>query len=114
MILSNAVLAGAYWERRLVLPLGQRRVAGPEPLSEQRSAGQPGYSGESLVRLHRHRAPISDTQPTDLLVTVIRVTPSRAMDTLATGDIPPIPVLRAMGIQATRRSPVTPDPRPMD
>src|SRR5271163_319378 len=68
----------------------------------------------TLVRLHRHRAPISDTQPTDLLVTVIRVTPSRAMDTLATGDIPPIPVLRAMGIQATRRSPVTPDPRPMD
>jgi hypothetical protein len=42
MILCNAALVGAYWERLLVLPLEQRRVAGREPPSEQRSEGQPG------------------------------------------------------------------------
>jgi hypothetical protein len=42
MILFNAALVGAFWERLLVLPLEQRRVAGREPPSEQRSEGQPG------------------------------------------------------------------------
>jgi hypothetical protein len=42
MILSNAALAGAFMERLLVLLLGQRRVVGPEPPSEQRSEAQPG------------------------------------------------------------------------
>jgi len=106
MIRFNAVSAGAYWERPLVLPLGQRRVAGREPPSEPRSAGQPGYLGESLVHLHHHRAPISATQPTDLLLTDIR-----AMGTQATRDIPATPVLRAMDTQATRVSPLTPVPR---
>jgi hypothetical protein len=109
----NVVLAGAYWERLLVLPLEQRRVAGREPPSEQRSAGQPGYLGESLVHLHPHRAPISDTQRMDLLLTNILVTHSRAMDTQATRDILATPVLRAMDTQATRDSPLTPDPQPM-
>jgi hypothetical protein len=39
MILFNAALVAAYWERLLVLPLEQRRVAGREPPSEQRSEG---------------------------------------------------------------------------
>ena len=42
MILFNAALVVAYWERLLVRPLEQRRVVGREPPSEQRSAGQPG------------------------------------------------------------------------
>ena len=52
-------LGGAYWERLLALPLGERRVAGREPPSELRSEGQPGYSGGSLLHLHLHRAPIT-------------------------------------------------------
>ena len=39
MTLFNAALVGAYWERLLVLPLEQRRVAGREPPWEQRSRG---------------------------------------------------------------------------
>jgi hypothetical protein len=64
MIPFSAALAGAFWERLLVQRLEQRRVAGREPPLEQRSEGQPGYLGESLVHLHLHRAPISATQPT--------------------------------------------------
>jgi hypothetical protein len=41
MILFNAALVGAYWERLLVQRLEQRRVAGREPPSEQQSEGQP-------------------------------------------------------------------------
>jgi hypothetical protein len=41
MILFNAALVGAYWERLLVRPLEQRRVAGREPPSAQRLEGQP-------------------------------------------------------------------------
>jgi hypothetical protein len=41
MILSNAALAAAFGERLLVLPSEQRRVAGQERPSEQRSEGQP-------------------------------------------------------------------------
>ena len=104
MILSNAALAGAFGERLLVLPLEQRRVVGREPPSEQRSAGQPGYLGESLVHLHRHRAPISDTQPTDLLLTDIRVTHSRAMGTKAIQDSPLTPVTRPMATRADRHT----------
>src|ERR1700730_8978893 len=114
MIPFNAGLAGAYWGRHLVLRLEQRRVAGREPPSEHRSEGQPGYLGESLLHLHRHRAPITATQPTDLLLTDIRATRSRAMDTQATRDIPLTPVLRAMDTQATRDSPLTPPLRAMD
>ena len=106
MILFNAALVGAYWERLLVLPLEQRRVAGREPRSEQRSEGQPGYLGESLLHLHPHRAPITATQPTDILD--IRATRSRAMGIRATRDTLLTPVLRAMDTQATRDSPLTP------
>jgi hypothetical protein len=42
MILFNAALVGAYWERLLVLSLERQRVAVREPLSEQPSEGQPG------------------------------------------------------------------------
>jgi hypothetical protein len=133
MIPSSAALVGAYWERLLVLPSEQRRVAGREPPSGQRSAGQPGYSEELRVHLHRHPAPISATQPTDLLLTDIRAmgirgTRSPAMDIRATREPPLTPLLRAMDTQptqdsqrtpprvtdrqATRDTP-TPDPRPM-
>ena len=66
MIRSNAALVGAYWERLLVLPSEQRRVAGREPPSEQQSEGQPGYLGEWLLHLHPHRAPTTATQPRDI------------------------------------------------
>ena len=42
MIPSSAAWVEAYWERLLVLLSEQRRVAGREPRSEQRSEGQPG------------------------------------------------------------------------
>src|ERR1700730_7335037 len=106
MIPFNAGLAGAYWARHLVLRLEQRRVAGREPHSEQRSEGQPEYLGESLLHLHPHRAPISATQPTDLLATGIRATRSRAMDIRATRDTPLTPLLRATHTQATRVAPL--------
>jgi hypothetical protein len=73
-----------------VLPLGRQPGEGREPLSEQRSEGQPGYLEESLLHLHPHRAPITATQPTDILLTDIRATHSRAMD---------IPPTRALGIR---------------
>src|SRR5580704_13083093 len=114
MIPFNADLAGAYWGRDLVLRLEQRRVAGREPPSEQRSEGQPGYLGELLLHLHPHRAPISATQPTDLLVTGIRATRSKAMDIRATRDTPLTPVLRATHTQATRVAPLTPVLRGMN
>jgi hypothetical protein len=89
-------------------------VAGQEPPSEQRSAGQPGYSGESLVHLHLHRAPISATQPTAIPLTDIRATHNRAMDMGAIRDTPLIPVLPATHTQATRVAPLTPVLRGMD
>src|SRR6266852_1803862 len=104
MIPFNAALVGAYWERLLVLSLEQRRVAGREPPSEQRSEGQPGYLGESLLHLHPHRAPITAIQRTDLLVTDIPPTRSRVMDTQAIRDTPLTPVLRAMDTQVIRGS----------
>jgi hypothetical protein len=107
-------LGGAYWERPLERPLGQRRVAGREPPSEQRSAGQPGYLGESLVHLHRHRAPITAIRPTDLLLTDIRDMHNRVMDIQATPHSPPTRALRAMDRQATPDIPPTRAPRPMD
>ena len=102
MILFNAAWVGAYWERLLVLPLEQRRVAGREPPSEQRLEAQPGYLGESQVHHLRHPAPISATQPTDIQATDIQATRSRATDTQAPRDTSPTPVLRAMDIRATR------------
>jgi hypothetical protein len=114
MILFNAALVGAYWERLLALQLEQRRVAGREPPSEQRSEEQSGYWEVQPLHLHPHRAPITATQPTDLLLSDIRATRSRAMDTQATRDTPLTPVLRAMDTQATRDSPLTPVHRAMD
>src|SRR5205823_14957579 len=101
MILFNAALAGAYWERRLVLRLEQRRVAGREPPSGQRLEGLPGYLAELRVHLHRHRVSISGTQHTatrltHLLYTDIRATRSPAMDIPATRDTPPTPVPRLL------------------
>ena len=118
MILFNAASAVAYWERRLVLRLEQRRVAGREPRSEQRSEGQPGYLGESRVHLHPHRAPIMAIQHMDIPHTDIRATRSRAsgtaaMVTLATRDTPLTRLLGAMDTQATQDSPPTP-PRVTD
>jgi len=84
MIRFNAALAGAYWERLLVLPLEQRRVAGRERPSEQRLEVQPGFLEESQVHHLRHPAPISATQPTDNPATDIQATRSRAMGTQAT------------------------------
>jgi hypothetical protein len=114
MIPSSAALVGAYWEPLLVLPSEQRRVAGREPPSEQRSEGQPGSSEELRLHLHRHRAPITATQPTDLLLTDIRATHNRAMDMGAIRDTPLTPVLPATHIQATRVAPHTPVLRGMD
>src|SRR5690348_9519249 len=102
MILFNAALVGAYWERLLVLRSEQRRVAGPEPPSEQRSEEQPGFLGELRVHHHRHPAPISATQPTDIPATDIQAMRSRATDTQAPRDTSPTPVLRATDIRATR------------
>src|SRR6266446_318237 len=114
MILFNAALVAGYWERLLVLPLEQRRVAGREPPSERRSEGQPGYLGESLLHLHPHRAPITATQPTDILLTDIRATLSRAMDIQATREAPPTPLPPAMDTQAPRGTPPTRVPQVMD
>jgi hypothetical protein len=133
MILFNAALVGAYWERPRERLLEQRQVAGREPPSEQRSEGQPGYLEESLLHLHLHRAPITATQPMDIPLTGSRATRSRAthsraMDIQATRVLPvtPVPrpmatqatqatpVLRAMDTQATRDTQPTPVPRPLD
>jgi hypothetical protein len=126
-----------------VLPSEQQRVAGLEPPSEQRSVEQPEYLGESLLHLHRHRAPITATRPTGTatlpmdipliatLLTDIRVTGSRAMvipdirdtplipvpqamDTQATQDIPPTPVLRVTDTQATQGILLIPVPQATD
>ena len=114
MIPSSAAWVGASWERLRVPLLEQRRVAGREPLLERRLEGQPGYLGGSLLHLHRHRAAISATQPTDIPLTDIRAIHSRAMDTQAT-RVPRLTlVLLAMDIQATRDSPLTPVLRAMD
>jgi hypothetical protein len=94
--------------------LEQRRVAGQEPLLGRRSEGRPEYLGESLLHLHPHRAPITATQPTATLLTDIRATRNRAMDTQATRDIPLTPVPQAMDTQAPREIPPTPVLRAMD
>src|SRR5437762_8175457 len=97
MIPSNAALPGAFGERLLVLPSEQRRVAARERPLERRSEGQLAQSRASLVHLHPHRAHITATRPTDLLLTGIPVTHSRTMDIKATRRArPPTPVLRAM------------------
>src|SRR5580693_216274 len=112
MIPFNAALVGAYWERLRVRLLEQRQVAGREPPSEQPSEGLPGYLAELRVHLHRHPAPISATQPTDLLLTDIRAmgiraTPSPAMAIRATRETPLTPVLQPMDTKATRDSQLT-------
>jgi len=126
MIPSNAALVEESWEPLLVLPLEQRRVAGREPLSEQRSVEQPEYLGEWLLHLHRHRAPISATRPTGTatlptdippigtLLTDIRVTGSRAMVTPDIRDTQLIPVPQAMHSQAAQDILLIPVPRATD
>jgi hypothetical protein len=110
MILFNAASAVAYWEPLLVQPSEQRRVAGRERPSEQRSEGQPGFLEESRVHLHRHPAPITATQLTDTRLTDLPATHSRATDTQAPRDTSSTPVLRVMDIRATRETPLTPVP----
>jgi hypothetical protein len=74
MIPSNAASAGAYWERLLALLLEQRRAAGRGLPSGRQSEGQQGYLAESLLHLHRHRAPITAIQPTAIRFTGILLT----------------------------------------
>ena len=69
---------------------------------------------DGSARSLKAAGPITATQPSEIPLTDIRVTHSRAMDTQATRDIPAIPVPRAMDTQATQHSPVTPDPQPTD
>jgi hypothetical protein len=110
-------------------------VVGQEQRSERRWEGRPGYSEEWQAHLHRHRAPITATQPMDIPHTDILATLSRAsgtaaaMVTLATRDTPLTRLLRAMDTQPTqdsqltpprvtdrqaiRDTPPTPDPRPL-
>jgi hypothetical protein len=93
-------------------------VVGREQRSERRWEGRPGYSEEWQVHLHRHRGPITATQPMDIPHTDIRATLSRASGTaamvnLATRDTPLILVLRGMDTPAIRDSPPTP-PRVTD
>jgi hypothetical protein len=114
MIPSNAASVGAYWEPLLVPPSEQRQVAGPEPLLGRRSEGQPGYSVESLLHRHPHRAPITATRPMVILLTDIRAMRSRATDIRATRATLLTPGLRVMDTQATRDSPLTPVLRAMD
>jgi hypothetical protein len=110
-----------------VLRSEQQRVAGLEPPSEQRSVEQPEYLGESLLHLHRHRAPITtatrltgtatlplDIPPIATLLTDIRVTGSRAMVTPDIRDTPLIPVPQAMDTQTAQDIPPTPVLRVMD
>jgi hypothetical protein len=117
MILSNAALVEEYWERLLVLLSEQRRVAGREPLSEQRSEGPPGYLGVSLLHHRRHRAPITATPPTDTAIqpmgiplTVIRATRSRAIGIQANRGLPIIPVPSTYGYQGGFGLPLPPRP----
>jgi hypothetical protein len=100
-------LGGGYWAPLLVRRLEQRRVAGREPPSEQRSEGRPALLEELRVHLHRHQAPTTATRPTELLLTDILLIVTQPMDTQATHS-------RAMDIQAIRGLPATPVPRPMD
>ena len=130
MILFNAALVGAYWERLRLLRLERRRVAGRGPPSARRSEGQPGYSGELRVHLHRHRAPIMATQPTALLSRLSRL-PTAGLWKSGLLGIPRLfrssglwipglfgqpltPVLRAIDPPATRDSPATLVPRVTD
>src|SRR5690348_16585328 len=96
MILFNAALAGATWERLLVPLSEQRQVAGQEPPSARRLAGQPVFSEELRVHLHPHRARITATQPMVIPLTDISATRSRAMGTQVIRGFPPMPVLRDM------------------
>ena len=113
MILFNAASAGVFWERLLVLLLEQRRAVGLEPPLAQPSEAQPGYSEGARAHLHRHRALISATRPTDLLLTDIRATHSRAMNIRVTRDTLPTPVFRDLDTLAIRDSPLTPVPQAM-
>ena len=111
---SNAGLVEAYWEPLLVLPSAQQRVAGREPPSVRRSEGQPEYLVESLLHRHPHRAPITATRPTVILLTDIRAMRSRVTDFRATRATLLTPGLRVMDTQATRDSPLTPVPQATD
>jgi hypothetical protein len=102
-----------------VLPSEQRRVAGREPRSEQRSEGRPAYSAASRVHLHHHRAPTSATQPTDTPPTATQLTDFQVMRSRATGievirDILLIPAPRLMDTKAIREILLTLARRGMD
>jgi hypothetical protein len=131
MIPSSAALPVVFGGRLLVLPLERRQAAGREPRSEQRSEGQPEYSGVSRLHLRHHRALTTGTPPTvtDIRLTVIHPTGieptrhpamdirdtsvllhmlvSRAMDTRADLNTRITPLLPATAIPATRNIPLT-------
>lgn len=124
MIPSSAASVEAYWELPLVPPLEQRPVAGRELLSEQRSAGPPGYSVDSRRHHRRRRAPTMATQPTAIRFTDIQHTLIQPMDIQATHRRPMgiratrvlmvIPARTPMGIKAARDTRVTPLLQSMD
>jgi hypothetical protein len=114
MILSNAAWPVVFGERPLVPPLERRQVAGREPRSEQRLEEQRESSAASRLRLPRHRALTTGTQPmvTDICLTVIQPTgiePTRrpAMDIRDTPVLPHMLVPRAMGTRADLGLPAT-------
>src|SRR5947209_3047183 len=82
--------------------IGAAAGGGPGAALGAAIGGATGIFGGSLVHLHLQRAPISATQPTDRLFTDIRATRSQAMDMGATRDTPLTPVPRPMDTQATR------------
>jgi len=81
--------------------IGAAAAGGPGALLEQQSVEQPGYSGDSLLRLRRHRAPITVIPSTATQRTAIPLTDTQPMGIRPTHS-------RAIAIQATRA------PRPMD
>ena len=87
---------------------------------------QPEYLGESLLHLHRHRAPITATRPTgmatqatdilpiSILLTDIRATHHRATDTQAIRLVPVTSLPRPMDTTAMRGTQLIPVPWAMD
>ncbi len=108
MIPSSVALPVVFGERPLALRSERRQVVGRGPHSEPRSEEQPGYSAESLVRLHHHRALTMAIQPMGTLLTAILVTVI-----IRRKDIRPTHH-RGIKIQVIPVLPVTPFPRPTD
>jgi len=97
----TAPLLVAHWERLRERLLVQPPREVRERLLEQQSVEQPGYSGDSLLRLRRHRAPITVIPSTATQRTAIPLTDTQPMGIRPTHS-------RAIAIQVTRA------PRPMD